>query len=152
MRGWAGLGLGILLAGGLAGTAVAQSAPAAPPSEPETRIFVRDLVDPASGEHWHLYRGTGAGPGRLVRIDSTSALEQQVPTAARPLLVVHAGDPVIVEEHTPVMDLRLEAIALRSAAVGSELTVRLKYSGQIVHVKAVDSRLTIILPAGAETR
>ncbi len=40
---------------------------------------------------------------------------------ATPAPVIHPGDALVVEEHTAVVDARLEAVALGSAAAGEEL-------------------------------
>jgi hypothetical protein len=44
---------------------------------------------------------------------------------------------VIVEEHTSVIDARLEAVALGSAAVGAEFKARLKIGGKVLRVVAL---------------
>jgi flagella basal body P-ring formation protein FlgA len=50
--------------------------------------------------------------------------------------VIHAGDRVIVEENSPVVEARLEAVALGPAALGSALEVRLKIGGLVVRAIA----------------
>jgi hypothetical protein len=54
-------------------------------------------------------------------------------------LVTHAGDTVIVEEHTAVVDSRLEAVALGSAARGGEFQARLKIGGAVIRAIALDA-------------
>jgi len=44
--------------------------------------------------------------------------------------VIHAGDSLILSEHTSVFDAELAAIALKAAAIGEGLTVRLKFGGR----------------------
>jgi flagella basal body P-ring formation protein FlgA len=51
--------------------------------------------------------------------------------------VIRGGDRVILEEHTPVVDARLEAIALAPAREGGTLRVRLKIGGGIVEAVAL---------------
>jgi len=51
--------------------------------------------------------------------------------------VIHTGDEVTVEEHSAVIDARLQAVALGSAAAGSELRVRLRIGGKVVDALAL---------------
>jgi hypothetical protein len=51
--------------------------------------------------------------------------------------VIRAGDRLIVEEHTAVVDAVLEARALNPAAAGAPLDVRLTMGGNVVRVVAV---------------
>ena len=52
--------------------------------------------------------------------------------AERPIPVIHAGDKLILSEHTSAIDADLEAVALTSAAIGKGLTVRLKFGSRTV--------------------
>lgn len=79
----------------------------------------------------------------MVRIESRGSdlsgggngTQCRAPAELRP--VIHAGDEVIVEEHTAVVDARLEARALASAPIGAEFTARLKIGGLVVRVVAL---------------
>jgi hypothetical protein len=51
--------------------------------------------------------------------------------------VIRAGERLIVEESTPVVEARLEAVSLGPAAVGSPLDVRLKVGGKVVRAVAL---------------
>ena len=55
------------------------------------------------------------------------------------LPVIHAGDRLIVEENSSVVEARLEAVALGPAAVGSLLQARLRIGGRVVRVVALAS-------------
>jgi len=59
------------------------------------------------------------------------------PVELRFLPVIHAGDRLVVEEHTPVVDALLEARALNPATRGSELDARLSIGGRVVRVVAL---------------
>lgn len=51
--------------------------------------------------------------------------------------MIRAGDALIVEEHTAVVDARLEAIALGSASKDAQFKARLKIGGRVVRVTAL---------------
>ena len=110
-----------------------------------TSEVIREIDDEATGDRWLLERDrtNPAAPGRMVRIESrgsdlsgggNGALDR-APAQLRP--VIHAGDEVIVEEHTAAVDARLEARALASAPIGAEFTARLKIGGVVVRVVAL---------------
>jgi hypothetical protein len=124
-----------------------------PSAEQRPGYVVREIDDSATGDRWLLVRDAinPAGPGRMVRIetgvaDSAGGVEgeparkdTQSPAAAPVRPVIHAGDAVIVEEHTSVVDARLEAVALGSAAVGAPFRARLKIGGKVVRAVALDA-------------
>jgi hypothetical protein len=107
--------------------------------------FLREIDDPFTGNLWLLVRDPDrpAGPGRLVLAGQRTRTQQReeigptplVPATASP--VIHAGDALVVEEHSSVADTRLEAVALGSAVKGACLRVRLKIGGKVVKVEAV---------------
>jgi flagella basal body P-ring formation protein FlgA len=43
----------------------------------------------------------------------------------------------MVEEHTPIVEAHLEAVALGSAAVGEEFDVRLRVGGKVLRAVAL---------------
>ncbi len=114
--------------------------------------IVREIDDPHTGDRWLLLRNDASpgGPGRLVlvaanRSEMPGPFERQ---ANQPLLanqhdearfhpMIHAGDRLIVEEHTAVADATLEARALNPAALGSTLEVRLAIGGRVVRAVAL---------------
>jgi len=116
---------------------------------------IRVIDDAATGDRWLLMRDASdpGGPGRMVRATSTSAgstdgFESEAARiaavraanrVARPAMapVIRAGDAVIVEEHSTVVDARLEATALGSAGPGSEFEARLKIGGKAIRVVAL---------------
>jgi len=111
----------------------------------------REIRDPNSGERWLLasdvnHRG---GPGRLVLeakgAGSDCAGNRRVPTPAK-APVIHAGDALIVEEHSTIAEAHLEAVALEPAARGAEFKARLKIGGKVVHVVALDRGRSAIAP------
>jgi hypothetical protein len=145
----------------IAALAVAAALPAAgqtaaagaPPAEQRPGQVVREIDDSATGNRWLLVRDEAnpAGPGRMVRIEtgkagSTGGIEGESarkgthsPTAAPVRPVIHAGDAVILEEHTSVVDARLEAVALGSAAVGAQFKARLKIGGKVLRAVALEA-------------
>jgi len=116
---------------------------------------VRVIDDGATGDRWLLVKNASdpGGPGRLVRVGNADAASkvQAGSEPARPSThraanaafgsavhpVIRAGDALIVEEHTAVVDARLEAIATGSAVVGAEFEARLKIGGKVVKVMAL---------------
>jgi hypothetical protein len=71
------------------------------------------------------------------RIGTQSEPGPLQPESAPPQPVIRAGDRLIVEENTAVVDSRLEAVALNQAAIGSPLNVRLGIGGRVVRAVAV---------------
>lgn len=129
------------------------------PLQPMRGDLVRELDDPHTGLRWLLYRDLSnpGGPGRLVQ-----AIEQRPAghaTSANATLtadaperpVIHLGDRVILEESTPVVEARLEAVALDPAPSGSRLRVRLRIGGLTVPAVALGpGRVGLAPPAQAQ--
>ncbi len=113
-------------------------------ARPGEEVF-REIDDPATGDRWLLVRDTDdpGGPGRMVLaargLSMPSGSGSIRTSAARaPLLpVIRAGDRVIVEENTPVVEARLEAIALGPAFTGSVFEARLEIGGKVVQAVAL---------------
>ena len=100
---------------------------------------VREIDDPHTGDQWMLMRDPvhPEGPGRLVLVagpgmepasagtrdrEQPGASCRRADAASHP--VIHAGDALIVEEHTAVVEARLEAVALGPAVAGREFSGR----------------------------
>ncbi len=113
---------------------------------------IRTIQDPHSGQSWLLLRNEDhpGGPGRLLLADTR--LARSIPAAVaesaqKPKgeradhsdgsIVIHAGDRLVVEEHTAIADVQLEAVALASAKAGATLAVRLKIGGRVERAVAV---------------
>ena len=106
--------------------------------------IVREIDDPNSGARWLLLMDPHhpAGPGRLVLADAVrnkpGLTKADVKRSEPPLSpMIHTGDRLILEEHSPVVDVRLDAIALNPAAIGGTVRVRLVIGGQVVRALAV---------------
>jgi hypothetical protein len=137
------------------GTAHSTQIPTATAKSSSSEI-VREIADPSTGIRWLLVRDAShpGGPGRMVPVaefkseQSESAKiesreghnlsgDPSKAMATEPVFgplpsIVRAGDRLIVEEHTSIVDARLEAIALGPAAAGATLNVRLKIGGKVV--------------------
>jgi len=128
---------------------------------PETAIepvgpVLRQIEDPSTGDLWLLVRDPSrpAGPGRLVLARQqmktpraiSSGPAQPLSAVVRPL--IHTGDALTVEEHTGVVDARLEAVALEPAVKGARLKARLKIGGKVVRVVALSPGHASFAPEG----
>ena len=102
----------------------------------------RTIEDPGTHQHWVLLENLSrpAAPGLLVlrprdfscaRLGA-ERLRSSSDTQSVPIPVIHAGDKLILSEHTSAIDADLEAMALTSAAIGKGLTVRLKFGSRTV--------------------
>ncbi len=146
---------GLKLAFCFAAPALAASAQRARGADPASRMqvcysapapdeIVREIADPHTGARWLLLRDQShpGGPGRLVQVESTRNQARRdkaaVELAQRDLRpVIHAGERLIVEENSPVVETRLEAVALGPAAIGSPLHVRLTIGGKVLRAVAL---------------
>jgi len=112
--------------------------------KPDGQVL-RQIEDPSTGDLWLLLRDQSrpAGPGRLVLAQQGTNMQRAIsggpvqPSSAGMRTVIHTGDALIVEEHTAVVDVRLEATALGSAAKGAHFKARLKVGGKGVYVVAI---------------
>ena len=123
-------------------------------SEPTATQVVREIDDPHTGNRWLLLRDGAhpGGPGRLVLVPKLvprtetkqaetaadrqkSALAEVTPGEFHP--IIRAGDKLIVEEHTAVIDTYLEAVALGPAVAGAVFGVRLKLGGKMMQAVAL---------------
>jgi hypothetical protein len=124
--------------------------PEAPPSvqaaSPARGQVLREIDDPSTGDRWVLLRNLSdpAAPARLVLTTKDMPAEESPASA----LAIHAGDTLIVEDHTALADVRLEAVALSRATAGAEFTARLKIGGKVVHAVAVAPGKAVLSVAG----
>ena len=125
---------------------------------------VRVIDDGATGDRWVLMHNGAdrGGPGRMMRIEradtgsmdgarskpAQGSAERPAHAAANSAMhpVIRAGEAVVVEEHSEVVDARLEATALGSAAAGDEFYARLKIGGEAVRVKALGPGRASLVP------
>jgi hypothetical protein len=108
--------------------------------------ILREIDDPHSGERWLLLpdeKHTG-GPGRLVlsaghpQHSSTRPVSRvEKPDRVAVFPVIHAGDRLVVEEHSAIAEARLEAVAMGPATTGSTFAARLKIGGRVVRARAL---------------
>jgi hypothetical protein len=107
--------------------------------------IVREIDDPHNGDRWLLIRDEShpAGPGLLKLVSvvgggrmGPSLARQTTPAADTPPPVIRAGDRVVVEENTAVVEAHLDAVAMGPACAGSVFNVRLSIGGRVVRVVA----------------
>ena len=102
--------------------------------------IVREIDDPHTSERWLLMRDPSrpGGPGLLLLVASArTELRQAALGAATPAPIIHAGDRVVVEEDSAVVDVRLEAVAMGPAVLGAGFKVRLSIGGNVVRAVAL---------------
>jgi hypothetical protein len=97
-------------------------------------------TDPATGARWALVRDAGH-PATLARwvLTGTARIGQAgtSPAAKAEKPVIRAGDRIVVEEQTAVVDAWLEATALTSAGSGDPLQARLTIGGRVLGARAI---------------
>lgn len=128
------------------------------PQQPAVRqagAVVRVIEDPNSGERWMLLRDAThpGGPGRLVRVGSAPSSEGrqavQRPQAVVPV-VIHAGDRVRLEEHSPLVDAVFDSVALGAAVAGDPVQVRLSIGGRVARAIATAPGRAVLAETGAQ--
>ncbi len=140
----------VMPAGGQAGTA--NTSEVVRSAMPPLGEVLREIDDPHSGDCWLLFRDPShpGGPGRLVlapqQASSWRGSAEGHPRSMQRMPVIRAGDALIVEEHTAVVDARLAAVAVSAAASGGELRARLKIGGKVVRVVALSPGLAVFAP------
>jgi len=150
MANW--LAVGFAVAAIAAGVpAFAQKIPVSAQARQGAEVL-REIDDPANGGRWLLERDEEhpGGPGLLVLVEQGGPTRTAIRRkAAEAVPVIRAGDRVLVEAHTAVMDAELEGVATMPAAVGSEFAVRLKMGGRVLHALAVGPGRARWLESGA---
>lgn len=132
------------------GPAGAQTAEFVEPAHDAPVQALREIDDPNTGARWLLLPNGvhPGGPGRLalatgLRSDGRTggkgndAGGKPLAIVGRPGVVIRCGDRLVVEEETPVVSVRLEAVALGPAAPGGSLQARLEMGGKVVRVVAL---------------
>jgi hypothetical protein len=121
-------------------------------SQAGAEIF-REIDDPNGGARWLLSRDLShpGGPGVLTPTDGPSTQTQRSKSRAllaetMAVVVIHAGDRLTLEEHSAVLDGRLEAVALGPAVVGSALKVRLTIGGKMMRARALAPGRAVLEP------
>jgi hypothetical protein len=107
------------------------------------------LRDAAHADHpaqWVQLQRTAAGCPAAPEAQKTQA--SPVQTRMRPM--IRAGDGLLVEETSDVLDAHLEATALEPAFEGAVFRVRLEVNGKAVWARATDAKHATLV--GAEKR
>jgi hypothetical protein len=109
----------------------------------EASGIMREIDDPSSGDRWLLVQNAAhpGGPGHLLLINRHGSSESPAtldhyPSARALVPVIRAGDALVVEEHTKVVDAGFEAIALGPARTGEAFRARVKLGGAVVRAVA----------------
>jgi hypothetical protein len=109
------------------------------------RRAVGEIDDPGSGLRWYMLHNPAhpGGPGRLTAFsdDKGSSAHPLIEPPRRP--IVFAGDRLVVEDHSAVLNAQLEAVALRPAFAGEVIEARL--SGKSVRVEILGTRQARLL-------
>jgi hypothetical protein len=116
--------------------------------------IIREIDDPSNGDRWLLVHNANhpAGPGLLLLVSLVHIQTgQAVPgTGAEPVApVIRAGDRVIVEENTPVVEARLEAVAMSPALAGHPFNARLSIGGRVIRAVASGPGRAVFLEEAA---
>ncbi len=112
--------------------------------------IVQEIDDPRNGDRWLLMEDDShpGGPGRLVLVASRDGsvnwsqsgkirdTSQTATGADAAPPVIRAGDRVVVEENTAVVEAHLEAVAMGPAWAGYAFNARLSIGGRIVRAVA----------------
>jgi hypothetical protein len=120
----------------VAGKTGAQALIASATGSAAKETVLREIEDPNSGVRWLLVPDSAhpGGPGHLIAAKPRPAGAQE----ADPVMpVIHTGDRVVVEQHSEVMDARLEAVAMGPARIGSPFQVRLRVGGKVLRAVAL---------------
>ncbi|MGA9668589.1 MAG: hypothetical protein WBQ94_05230 [Terracidiphilus sp.] len=113
----------------------------------------REINDPKDGTRWLLSRDVNhpGGPGVLALAERVAGPVQRLATGALPAQailapIIHAGDRLILEEHSAAVDSRLEAIAMAPGALGSVFPARLSIGGKVVRARALAAGRAVLEP------
>lgn len=130
----------------------ASQQPVRTPAVPDSAI-IREIDDPHNGDRWLLVDDPShpGGPGLLVlassaRMNPSDGMDGQDRMNPRKAgleaettaPIIRGGDRVIVEENTPVVEARLDAVAMGPAQAGSPFNARLSIGGKVVRAVAVE--------------
>ena len=136
----------VFLAAPAAIFAAAQTGSAGCAGESGKPQAVRVIQDPHTGMRWLLERTAGypGGPGRMVLLTDKVAANREATICANdraqtePVAtpVIRAGDRLVVEEHSAIVDARLEGVALGPAVKGAAFNIRLSVGGKVVRAVA----------------
>ncbi len=125
-----------------------QPVPASPPESDANQAVVRVVRDPHTGVNWLLERTPDrpGGPGRMIpatleQLKLIRSADAGNPNKSAGVIVqppvIRAGDRIIVEERTAVVEARLAAIALGPAKNGALFNVRLAIGGKVLRATAL---------------
>ena len=108
----------------------------------------RGIEDPSSGRRLVLENDAAHPGGPCKRVEEPASTAGNPESAEKSRPVIHAGDRVVVEEHTRVARGLLDATALSSARQGARFRVRLQAGGRVLWAIAMGPGHAIL--AGAD--
>lgn len=163
----------VLMLAGVLATAAGAAAQQAFEVSPTPVVAVREVVDAGTGARWLLVRDPAhpSGPGRWIRAEAGTRKTERAKGTPRtrgaaeagsvmelgavkppPAILIRGGDPVIVEQQTPVLTARLAAVALEPTTAGRLFEVRLKATGARVWAIALGPGEAKLAPPGVAGR
>ena len=123
-------------------------------------LTVRIIDDPSTHQRWLLTRNLDRpeAPGTLIPASPESSLSPiaagacethlKIESERKRVPILRGGETLVLVEHTPTSDARLEAIALSGAAVGETLMVRLRIGGRSLKAIATGPRQASLVGEG----
>ena len=121
----------------------------------------REIVDAGSGVRWVVLRDAShpEGPGHLLPAKPVGevltpghSLEKHISVPAVVAPCIHVGDRIVVEEHTAMAEVHLDAVAMEPAVPGSICRVRLKVAGKVALAVVVAPGKAELAVAGGTVR
>ncbi len=107
----------------------------------------RELVDPCLGSHWQLQLDPEhpERPGRLVRVGASEGAGDF--TNLTQPVAIRSGEQVIVEQDSPSLRAKFQAIAIEPANAGALLRVRLSLGAKAP--TGIQGRIVRVIATGA---
>jgi|GEM_PF-993705 hypothetical protein len=122
----------------------------------------RTVRDPHTGFCWAVNRNTEnpGGPGRMIQtLDEECARSRSIkycfgvcgPEHNMQTPVIQSGDRLVVQESSPIVEVRLEAVALSPASLGAQFNARLTIGGRVIRAVALGAgRAELVRQKGVE--
>jgi hypothetical protein len=122
--------------------------------------LIRFVDDPSTKQHWLLLKDLSrpANPALFVEESleagaetrSTSATPSRSSVPTHSIAVIHAGDSILLSEHTRIIDAEFEATALHAAAMDEVVDVRMKFGNRTLKAVATGPRRATVVEEASE--